>query len=68
MMNGKEVNADKVLEYCLSKCSRWSGFVSEKNCDKYALFTKDTGGEGEVRYTLNKIYNIAEDSDSHIVA
>ena len=66
MMNGKEVNADKVLEYCLSKCSRWSGFVSEKNCDKYALFTKDTGGEGEVRYTLNKIYNIAEDSDSHI--
>lgn len=66
MMNGKEVNADKVLEYCLSKCSRWNGFVSEKNCDKYALFTKDTGGEGEVRYTLNKIYNIAEDSDSHI--
>lgn len=60
MMNG-EADADRVLEYCLSQCSRWNGFVPDKECKEYALFIK----EGS-RYTLNPIYNITEDSRSNI--
>ncbi len=39
MMNEAEVNANRVLKYCLSQCSRWNGLVQEKGCNKYALFT-----------------------------
>ncbi len=79
MMNEAEVNADRVLKYCLAQCSRWNGLVQEKGCNKYALFI-DPNEEGvdvedvdaedvdaeEHQYILNPIYNITEHSGSNI--
>lgn len=61
MMNEEETDAGKVLKYCLSQCSRWNGFIPDRDCEKYALFKYKNN-----RYTLNPIYNITEDSRSNI--
>lgn len=69
MMNEAEVNADRVLQYCLSQCSRWNGLVREEGCNKYALFKKpedENADAEEHRYILNPLYNITENSNSDI--
>lgn len=65
MMNTEEVDACKVLKYCLSQCSRWNGFLPGDHCNDYALFfQKDRNSP----YTLNPIYHIdpSNESKSHI--
>ena len=61
MMNTEEVDAAKVLKYCLSQCSRWNGFLPNDHCNKYALFFKK---DESSPYTLNPIYHIAPSNDS----
>lgn len=61
MMNAEEVDAAKVLKYCLSQCSRWKGFLPDDHCNEYALFFKK---DESSPYTLNPIYHIDPSNDS----
>ena len=76
LMNNPDPDAaDNVLDYCLTQCSKWNGFLpqNEKDCKKYSLFIKidntiekENTIEKKKIYQLNPIYNSVEESDSKI--
>lgn len=69
MMNQDVVDANGVLQYCLSQCSRWNGPLQREDCNEYALFRYDkveSASNKKGQYILNSRYNVTENSNSKI--
>ena len=70
MSDGK-LDAEMILKYFLTQCSRWNGFPGEDICssNRYALFRpseNEKEGMQKKKYILNSKYNITPDTNSKI--